>query len=102
MALRILLVLAFLWILMHTLKVSRDVYEPVSDAEALGNIIDTVDSSLHPIEVMQRTPEDKMRVMFFDTDTYSGKLMDFDVTTKTPTLVNPILSSDIIPMKKTL
>jgi hypothetical protein len=103
MVMRILLIIAFVWILLHTFKVSRDVYEPVSDPQALQNILDTLDSdTLKPIEVIQRTPEDKMRVMFFDTDTYAGKLMDFDVTTQMPTLVNPILTSDIIPMKKTL
>ncbi len=103
MVIRILLILAFVWILINTFKVSRDVYEPVSDPQALQNILDTMDTdNLKPIEVIQRTPEDKMRVMFFDTDTYAGKLMDFDVTTKTPTLVNPVLTSDIIPMKKTI
>lgn len=101
MWLRAILVIVFLWILIKTVNVSRDVYEPVSDAQAFRNIKDNVDTSLQPVEVIQRQ-DDKMRVMFLDTDTYAGKLMDFDVSTKQPTLVNPKLTSDILPLKKTL
>lgn len=101
MWLRSILVIIFLWILVKTVSVSRDVYEPVSDAQAFRNIVSNVDDSLQPVEVIQRQ-DDKMRVMFIDTDTYAGKLMDFDVSTKIPTLVNPKLTSDILPLKKTL
>lgn len=101
MWLRAMLVLVFLWILIKTISVTRDVYEPVNDAQAFRNIVDTVSDNLQPVEVIQRQ-DDKMRVMFLDTDTYAGKLMDFDVSTKQPTLVNPKLTSDILPLKKTL
>ena len=101
MWLRVILVLVFLWILIKTVSITRDVYEPVNDAQAFRNIVDTVSDNLKPVEVIQRQ-DDKMRVMFLDTDTYAGKLMDFDVSTKQPTLVNPKLTSDILPLKKTL
>lgn len=102
MWLRGVLIILFVWILFKSITVSRDIYEPVSDAQALHNIVSNVNDSLKPIDVVQRTPDDTMRVMFFDTDTYAGKLMDFDVKTQVPTLVNPVLTSDILPMKKTM
>lgn len=101
MWLRGILIIIFLWVLIKMTTVSRDVYEPVNDAQAFKNIVNSVNDNLQPVEVMQRK-DDKMRVMFLDTDTYAGKLMDFDVSTKIPTLVNPKLSSDILPIKKTL
>jgi len=101
MWLRGILIIIFLWVLIKMTTLSRDVYEPVNDAQAFKNIVNSVNDNLQPVEVMQRN-DDKMRVMFLDTDTYAGKLMDFDVSTKIPTLVNPKLSSDILPIKKTL
>lgn len=101
MWLRVVLIIIFLWILSKTIGVSRDVYEPVSDLDGFKKITEAVPENLKPVEVIHRH-EDTMRVMFFDTDTYAGKLMDFDVAKKQPTLVNPTLSSDILPSKKTM
>lgn len=80
---------------------SRDVYVPVTDEQGIQNIVDSLPEKLEPIEVLSRN-DDTMRVMFIDKSTYAGKLMDFDVKTKVPTLVNPKLGYEILPSKKTL
>lgn len=95
------IVIVFIIILIQWKFTSRDVYTPVSDEQGIKNIVSSVPDSLEPVEVVSRQ-DDTMRVMFFDKDTYAGKLMDFDVKTKVPTLVNPSLGHEIKPAKKTV
>lgn len=99
----VIVVILFAFVLFQSRFTVRDVYVPVTDEQAIQNIAASVGDSLQPVEVVSRTG-DIMRVMFLDTKTYAGKLMDFDVTANTAvTTVHPkSLAHGIMPTKKTL
>jgi hypothetical protein len=95
------IVIIFIIILIQWKFTTRDVYTPITDEQGINNIVSNVPKTLEPVEVISRNG-DTMRVMFFDTDTYAGKLMDYDVNTQIPRLVNPSLGHEIKPAKKSV